>query len=493
MGVLPFIDCTVRDGDAFASGLAVPDPTLAAVPDQTVWIAESVQNAKQDDVYVSPNRAGRRSIQADSRLQEQRDERRRAAGCAGGCATCGAAQHGAERIAATRRDAPRERHGCFHQPDRTRLPVAPENSVRNGISEPFPAIDGCSTLDRMGAVLFALLTTVRDAVRQRAALEAELLALRHQLLILQRQRGRRRVQLRATDRLLWVALARVWSHWRDALTLVKPETVISWHRRSFRCYWRWKSGARPCGRPGLSPELIELIKTMHQANPTWGAPRIHGELLKLGIEVAESTVSKYLPRRRRPPSQGWRTFLRNHLSEMVAVDFAVVPTVTGALLFAFVVLSLVRRRVLHVNVTSHPTAAWTAQQMVEALPWTPTARYVIRDRDGVYGEVFKRRVEGLGLQQVLIAARSPWQNAYAERFIGSLCRECLDHVVALDERHLLRVVRSYVAYYNRTRTHLALGKDPPDTRSVQAPTTGLIVAVPEVAGLHHRYERRAAG
>ncbi len=344
----------------------------------------------------------------------------------------------------------------------------------------------------MGAILFALLTTARDTLRRRTDLEAELLALRHQLLVLQRQRGARRVPLRSADRLLWVVLSRVWSHWRDALILVKPETVIAWQRRGCRSYWRWKSRGRPPGRPTLPREVVRLIKTMHQANPTWGAPRIHGELLKLGIQLAESTVSTYLPRRRRPPSQGWRTFLCNHFAEMVGVDFAVVPTVRGQLLFAFVVLSLSRRRVLHVNVTRHPTAAWTAQQMVEALPWTSTARYLIRDRDGAYGEAFHRRVEGLGIQEVLIAARSPWQNGYAERFIGSLRRECVDHVIALNERHLLRLVRSYVAYYNRTRTHLALGKDPPETRPVQAPAEGTVVAIPEVGGLHHRYERRAA-
>jgi putative transposase len=344
----------------------------------------------------------------------------------------------------------------------------------------------------MGAVLLAFLTTACDLFRPRTALEAELLALRHQLLVLHRPRRRRRVQLRATDRLLWVTLARVWSHWRDALILVKPETVIGWHRRGFRCYWRWKSRARPCGRPTLSSELIELIKTMHQANPTWGAPRIHGELLKLGIELAQSTVSKYLPRLQRPPSQGWRTFLRNHLGEVIAIDFAVVPTVKGQLLFAFVVLSLARRRVLQVNVTANPTGAWTAQQMVDALPWPPTARYVIRDRDRIYGETFQRRVEHLELKHVVIAARSPWQNAYVERFIGSLRRECLDHIVALDERQLLRVVRSYVDYYNRSRTHLSLGKDPPQPRPVHGPDLGAIVAVPAVGGLHHRYERRPA-
>jgi transposase InsO family protein len=248
----------------------------------------------------------------------------------------------------------------------------------------------------------------------------------------------------------------------------------------------------PPGRPRIPRELVDLIRAMHQANPTWGAPRIHGELRKLGIAVAESTVSKYLPRRRRPPSQGWRTFLRTHLHELVAIDFAVVPTVLGQVLFVFVVLSLGRRRVLHVNVTAHPTASWTAQQMVEAFPWTPTARYVIRDRDGIYGDRFRRRMTGLGLQEVLTAARSPWQNAYAERFIGSLRRECLDRVVVLSERHLRRVVCSYVTYYNRFRTHLALGKDPPEPRRVQGPVAGKIIALPEVGGLHHRYERRAA-
>lgn len=344
----------------------------------------------------------------------------------------------------------------------------------------------------MRAVLVVLLAAVRDIVHYRADLEAELLALRHQILVLQRQRAGRRLALRPPDRWLWVTLSRCWSRWREALIVVRPETVIAWHRRGFRLFWRWKSRGRPPGRPAVPREIIDLIQTMQKANPTWGAPRIHGELLKLGIEVAQSTVSKYLQRSQRPPSQGWRTFLRNHLSEMIAIDFAVVPTVKGQLLFVFVVLSLARRRVLHINVTAHPTAAWTAQQMVEALPWTPRARYVIRDRDGLYGETFQRRVEHLGLKQLVIAPRSPWQNAYAERFIGSLRRECLDHIIAFDERQLLGVIRSYAAYHNRTRTHLSLGKDPPEPRSVQGSDLGGIVAIPEVGGLHHRYERRLA-
>ncbi len=345
----------------------------------------------------------------------------------------------------------------------------------------------------MVLVLIVLLSGVRDLVRRRKDLEAELLALRHQVLVLQRQLGRRRIQLRSADRAYWVVLSRLWPRWREALPVAKPATVIAWHRRGFRWYWRWKSRARPVGRPGIRQDVIDLIRSMHKANPIWGAPRIQGELLKLGIDVAESTVSTYLPAPLRPaPSQGWRTFLHNHFSAMIAVDFAVAPTIRGHLLFVFIVLSLARRRVLHVNVTAHPTAAWTAQQVVEALPWATTDRSVIRDRDGIYGNVFRDRVGGLGLEEIVIAARSPWQNGYAERFIGSLRRECLDHVIALDERHLLRIVRRYVAYYNRTRTHLALGKDPPEPRSIQASGAGAIVAIPEVGGLHHRYERRMA-
>jgi transposase InsO family protein len=231
---------------------------------------------------------------------------------------------------------------------------------------------------------------------------------------------------------------------------------------------------------------------MHEANPTWGAPRIHGELLKLGFTLAQSTVSKYLPRRRKPPSKGWRTFLANHLRETVAIDFAVVPTVTFRPLFVFVVLGLERRKVLHINVTAHQTAQWAAQQVVEAFPWEMTARYVIRDRDRIYGTEFRRRVVGLGLHEVPVAPRSPWQNAYAERFIGSLRRECLDHVIVLNERHFRRILSDYARYYNRSRTHLALQKDAPERRAVHDRDLGEVIAFPEVGGLHHRYERRAA-
>ncbi|MDH3211245.1 MAG: integrase core domain-containing protein [Myxococcales bacterium] len=231
---------------------------------------------------------------------------------------------------------------------------------------------------------------------------------------------------------------------------------------------------------------------MHRANRTWGAPRVNGELLKLGIPIAQSTASKYLPRHRKPPSQGWRTILRNHLRETVAIDLAVVPTVTFRLLFVFVVLSLERRKLLHVKVTAHPTAQWTAQQMVEAFPWETTARYVLRDHDRIYGATFQRRVKTLGLHEVPTAPRSPWQNAYAERFIGSLRRECLDHVMVFHERQLTRILSDYRRYYNRSRTHLALEKDAPERRTVHDRDLGEAIAFPEVGGIHHRYERRAA-
>jgi transposase InsO family protein len=274
--------------------------------------------------------------------------------------------------------------------------------------------------------------------------------------------------------------------------IVEPETVIRWHRQGFRLYWRRKSRSQRKGRPPIDSEIRELILEMHRANPTWGAPRIHGELLKLGFTLAQSTVSRHLPGQRKPPSQGWRTFLRNHLREAVAVDFAVVPTVMFRVLFVFVVLSLERRKLLHLHATAHPTAQWTAQQMVEAFPWETTARYLIRDRDRIYGADFQRRVAALGLNDVPTAPRSPWQNAYAERFIGSLRRECLDHVIVLNERHLHRILVSYSRYYNRSRTHLALAKDAPNPRRVHERGLGEVLASPEVGGLHHRYVRRAA-
>jgi len=339
--------------------------------------------------------------------------------------------------------------------------------------------------------LVSVLAILRDSFRTRVALQAEVLALRHQLLVLQRKNQKERLRLSVADRLLWVWLCRVWPDWRSALRIVKPETVIAWHRKGFRLYWLWKSRPRQ-GRPPASMDVRKLIRRMSIANPGWGAPRIHGELGKLGIKVSETTVAKYMVRHRRPPSQTWRTFLSNHVKDLVSADFFVVPTATFRLLFVFVILSHDRRQPVHFAVTSHPSAEWTAQQLLQAFPWDTAPRFLVRDRDGNYGRMFRSAARSLGIEEVLCAPRSPWQNACAERLIGSIRRECLDHVIVLHEPGLRRVLRSYFDYYAHSRTHLSLDKDAPIHRPVQPPKLGRVVELPQVGGLHHRYERRAA-
>src|SRR5713101_1863001 len=271
-----------------------------------------------------------------------------------------------------------------------------------------------------------------------------------------------------------------------------PPDRDSLHRPGFRAFWTWKSRRGRVGRPPVSSELAAFVRTMALANPLWGAPRIHGELLKLGLEVSQRSVARLMPRRPKPPSQTWRTFLRNHLADLVSVDFFVVPTATFRVLYVFVVLLHHRRRVVHFNVTDSPTAAWTAQQIVEAFPDDSAPRYLLRDRDGIYGGEFRQRVKGMGLAEVLTARRSPWQNPFAERVIGTFRRELLDHVIVLNEGHLRRHLRSYLRYYHGSRTHLALEKDAPEPRAVELPAHGRIVALPLVGGLHHRYVRSAA-
>ena len=321
-------------------------------------------------------------------------------------------------------------------------------------------------------------------------LALENLALRQQLAVYKRTVPRPR--LRTTDRLLWVGLARVWAGWRQALVIVSPDTVLRWQRRRFREHWMRLSGRPRLGRPPISAETAALIRKMAATNPLWGAPRIHGELLKLGIDVAERTVSRLMPQQRTPPSQTWRTFLANHVRDLVSLDFFTVPTARLRVLFVLIVLAHHRRRVVHFNVTEHPTAHWTAQQIVDAFPNDSAPSYLLRDRDHVYGQQFRHRVKGMRIDEILAAPHSPWQNPFAERLIGSIRRECLDHVLVLGEPHLRRVLTRYVAYYHRTRTHLALAKDAPDMRPIQRPEVGTIAATPEVGGLHHRYARRAA-
>ena len=322
----------------------------------------------------------------------------------------------------------------------------------------------------MPTSLVAVLVILRSLIRSRVDLQLENLALRHQIGVLQRSL-KKRPKLISMDRLLWASLSRIWRDWRSALVIVKPETVVAWHRMGFRLFWTWKVRRGQPGRPAIARETRDLIRRMSRENPTWGAPRIHGELLKLGIDIGESSVTKYMVRCRKPPSQAWRTFLDNHISQLVSVDFFTVPTIRFQILYVFLVLAHDRRRILHFNVTAHPTAEWTGQQLREAFPFDQLPRYLLRDRDAIFGQNFRERVQDMGIEEVLSTPRSPWQRAYIERVIGSIRRECLDH---------------------RSRTHLSLEKDPPEPRSIQSPEMGRVVALPQLGGLHHRYERRAA-
>jgi len=340
-------------------------------------------------------------------------------------------------------------------------------------------------------VLLSILVGLASSLRTRASLQLEIMALRHQLVVLQRT-NKKRLRLRAPDRILWVFLSRFWPQWRNCLLLVKPDTVIAWHRKGFRLYWKCKSGPGRIGRPRISREIRDLIHNMSGSNVLWGAPRLHGELLKLGIEVSQATVAKYMVKHQKPSSQTWRTFLKNHAKQLVSVDFFVVSAIAFRILYVFLVLAHDRRRVVHFNVTEHPTAEWTAAQLVQAFPWDKAPRFLLRDRDGIYGKAFRVQAKSMEITEVLTAFRSPWQSPYVERLSGSIRRECLDHMVILNEISLRRHMVSYLDYYHGSRCHLSLGKDSPDGRAVEAPEMGQIVAVPKVGGLHHRYERRAA-
>jgi len=298
--------------------------------------------------------------------------------------------------------------------------------------------------------------------------------------------------IKKKDRLFWIWLSGLWRGWREVLIIVKPDTVTGWHRKCFRLFWTKLSQRKTGGRPGVDSKVRALIKQMAKANPLWGAPRIHGELLKLGIEISERTVSRLMPRPNKPPSQTWRAFLDNHLKELVSIDFFTIPTATLRVLFVFVILAHNRRRVLHFNVTEHPTAAWTAQQLIEAFPEDTAPRFLLRDRDQIYGENFRRRVAGMKIEEVMTAPQSPWQGPFVERLIGSIRRECTDHIIVFGESHLRNILKSYFEYYHQSRTHLSLAKDAPEPRAAQQPEMGAVIEIAEVGGLHHRYERRAA-
>jgi len=336
----------------------------------------------------------------------------------------------------------------------------------------------------MFVFLTKLWLILRSRLRSRARLEAENLVLRRQVLILSRKSSRAR--LRNLDRLILVWLYRIFPTLLSAIAVVKPETVIRWHRRGFRAYWHWKSRRRG-GRPRIDRELRHLIRRMSHENPLWGAPRIHGELLMLGIEVAQSTVAKYISRSGRPTSQGWKTFLRNHAAGIASLDLSVVRTISFKLLYGLVILGHLRRQMVRIAVTTNPTAEWIAGQVTEAFPWDEAPRHLIRDRDGSFGPGYTRRIRAMGIRDHPTAPRSPWQNGHVERLIGSIRRECLDHLVVFGETDLRRVLKSYASYYNRVRTHLSLCKDAPLFRRRQ--TVGNIVSIPILGGLHHQYVR----
>ena len=330
-----------------------------------------------------------------------------------------------------------------------------------------------------------VLAVLASPFKSKLRLEAENAVLRHQLIIL-RRRLHGRVRLTNHDRWFFIQLYRWFPAILRVLTIMRPETLVRWHRAGFRRYWRWKSRRRG-GRPPVEAELRALIRRMSIENPLWGAPRIHGELLKLGFEVAQSSVAKYIVKRRVPPSQGWRTFLRSHAPDIAAMDLFVVPTVGFDLLYALVIVRLDRRDLVWINVTTNPTAEWVARQITEAFPWDMAPGYMIRDRDRVYGTVVTRRLRAMGIRDKPIAPASPWQNGFAERLIGSIRRECLDHIIVLGEVHLRRILKSYARYYNETRTHLALDKDAPVSRTVKR--AGRILCRPILGGLHHEYVR----
>jgi transposase InsO family protein len=337
----------------------------------------------------------------------------------------------------------------------------------------------------MIALLSFVVAVLALPFRSKSRLEAENAVLRHQLLVL-RRKVHGRVGLTNNDRLFFIQLYRWFPSILKAITIIRPETLVRWHRAGFRRYWRWKSRSVG-GRPQIDTDLRALIRRMSIENTLWGAPRIHGELLKLGFEVAQSTVAKYMVKRCGPTSQQWRTFLRNHAPDIAAMDMFIAPTLGFDLLYGLVIVRLDRRELVWINVTTNPTAEWIARQLTEAFPWNEAPHYLVRDRDHVYGAAVKRRLRAMGIRDKPIAPASPWQNGFAERLIGSIRRECVDHIVVLGEAHLRRILRKYAAYYNELRTHRSLNEDAPIHRAIQH--RGGIVSVAILGGLHHHYCR----
>ena len=327
--------------------------------------------------------------------------------------------------------------------------------------------------------------------RGRRSLLLENLALRQQLAVLKRRHPR--PSLGIFDKLFWVVTRRVWSTWKHSLIIVRPETVVRWHRAGFHMYWRLISRARTrFGRRPTSKEVRELIFRMVSENPTWGAPRIHGELLMLGFELSERTISRWMKRapRNPEPAKRWLAFLHNHREAIAAMDFFAVPTITFSVLYGFFVISHDRRRILHFNVTRHPTSMWIVQQLREAFPYRSSPRFLIFDRDSKYSLEVVCAVRSMAIQPVRTSFESPWQNGIAERWVESSRRDLLDHIIAMNELHLQRPLADYVRYYHDDRTHLALAKGTPNCRT-RSTASGRVLSYSRLGGLHHRYDRAA--
>ena len=332
----------------------------------------------------------------------------------------------------------------------------------------------------------ALLHSLRACFRSQREQAVVELALRQQLAVY--AHAGRRPRLTSLDRAFWVLLRQLWPRWREVLVVVQPDTVVRWHRKGFRLYWRFRSRRRP-GRPRIPKEVRELIRRMALENP-WGARKIHAELAKLGIEVSLATVSRYLPKR--PPDsvlrQNWLTFLRNHKDAIAAMDFFAVPTVGFQLLYVWFVLDHDRRQLIHFNVTASPTARWVIQQLREAFPSDAALPFLVYDRDSIFSADVTTAIRNLGFEPIRTAYRCPWQNPFAERWVGTCRREILDHLIVLGERHLRRLLADYVAYYNVERVHAVLGDSPNGRPSEGRPSpSAKVVALPRVGGLHHRY------
>jgi len=337
-------------------------------------------------------------------------------------------------------------------------------------------------------MLKSLLVLLRSFFKSRIQLQIENACLHKQIEIIMRSNNK--VALKRSDKLFFTIVKKIHSNWNKILYVVKPSTVIKWHKLGFKLFWKLKCKHKG-GRPKIDPQIRIMIHKLAKENPLWGAPRIHGELLKLGFIVSEATVHRYMPERNdKDRVLRWNAFLKNHATEIISMDFFTIPTINFKVLYVLVIMEHHRRKILHFNVTANPKSSWTVQQLRNALPCDYTPKYLIRDRDGKFSNEVSNCINNMGIKQIVTAYKSPWQNCYVERVIGSIRRECLDHFIILNENHLRKVLKEYLKYYNKYRTHLGLEKDSPEKRSIEK--FGSVQTEPVLNGLHHRYFRKAA-